>query len=92
VHDVVVGVAFVDRDMDHQPVGGSPVPVLLVGLEQHPVAGSDDLDGTTAPLAQADSLGDEDGLPQGWRCQWVRAPGMKCTRFAVTRDGGGWPP
>ena len=25
----------------------------------------------------------------GWRCQWVRAPGMKCTRFAVTRDGGG---
>ena len=26
---------------------------------------------------------------KGWRCQWVRAPGMKCTRFAVSRDGGG---
>src|SRR4051794_4694606 len=25
----------------------------------------------------------------GCRCQWVRAPGMKCTRLAVTRDGGG---
>ncbi|WP_020108219.1 hypothetical protein [Nocardia sp. 348MFTsu5.1] len=32
----------------------------------------------------------EDGLAlNGWRCQWVRAPGMKCTKFADIRNGAG---
>lgn len=63
--------------------------VLLVGLEEDAVAGADDLDGAAATLARADALGGEHGLaqrvavPVGW------APGMKCTRFAVMRDGGG---
>ncbi len=26
---------------------------------------------------------------RGWRCQCVRAPGMKCTRLALTREGSG---
>src|SRR4051794_26712887 len=34
VHDSVLVVALVDGDVHHEPVGGSPVPVLLVGLEQ----------------------------------------------------------
>ncbi|PXW28824.1 UNVERIFIED_CONTAM: hypothetical protein DES50_111108 [Williamsia faeni] len=25
----------------------------------------------------------------GWRCQSVRAPGMKCTKFADIRNGAG---
>lgn len=63
--------------------------MVVVGLEQDAVAGTDDLDGTATPLAQPNTLGDEDGLGQGWRCQWARAPGMKCTRFAARRDGAG---
>ena len=55
-------VAFVDGEVDHEPVGGGAVPVLLVGLEEDAVAGADDLDGSAAALAQADALGDEDGL------------------------------
>ncbi|MEO7617004.1 MAG: hypothetical protein ABIS86_23715 [Streptosporangiaceae bacterium] len=85
----MVGVAFVDGQVDHQPVRCGAVPVILVGLEQHAVAGPDDLDRSAAALAQTDPFGDEDGLASGWRCQWVRAPGMKCTRLAVTRDGAG---
>src|SRR3954447_9942806 len=64
VHDVVVGVGLVDGQVDHEPVRCGAVPVLLVGLEQHAVAGTDDLDRATAALAQADALGDEDGLAQ----------------------------
>jgi hypothetical protein len=63
--------------------------VLLVGLEQDAVAGADDLDRAAAALAQADALGDEDGLAQRVAVPWVRARGMKCTRLALTRDGAG---
>jgi len=51
-------------------VRGGAVPVVLVGLEEHAVAGADDLDRAAAPLAQADALGDVDGL-----AVWVRVPG-----------------
>ena len=60
----MLGVAFVDGEVDHEPVGCGAVPVLLVGLEEDAVAGADDLDGSAAALAQADALGDEDGLAQ----------------------------
>ena len=75
--------------MDHEAGGCGTVPVLFVGLEEDAVTGADDLDGSAAALAQADAFGDETVWLSGWRCQGVRAPGMKCTRFAVTRDGGG---
>jgi hypothetical protein len=83
----VLVVDLVECEMDHQSVGGGAVPVLLVGLDVDAVAGLDDLDGAAAALAQADALGDEQALSEGWRCQAVRAPGMKWTRLACTRDG-----
>jgi hypothetical protein len=63
--------------------------VLLVGLEQHAVTGADDLDRPAPALAQADASVTKTVWLSGCRCQWVRAPGMKCTRLAVTRDGAG---
>ena len=64
VDDVVLVVALVDGEVDHEPVGCGAVPVLLVGLEEDAVAGADDLDGSAAALAQADAFGDEHGLAQ----------------------------
>lgn len=88
MHDVVVGVALVDGHMDHQPVRRGAVPVLLAGLEQE-VTGTDDLDQPAPAPAQADPPVTKTVWLSGWRCQWVRAPGMKCTRLALTRDGAG---
>src|SRR5947209_7825782 len=53
--------------MGHETVGGGDVPVLLAGLEEHAVAGADDLDGASAPLREADALGDVDALTVGMR-------------------------
>jgi hypothetical protein len=39
--------------------------VLLVGLEEDAVAGTDDLDRPAAALAEADALRDEDGCSRG---------------------------
>ncbi len=64
VDDLVLRVCLVDGQVDHQPVGRGPVPVFLVGIEEDAVAGSDDLDWTTASLAQADTFGDEHRLAQ----------------------------
>jgi hypothetical protein len=36
--------------------------VVLAGLEEDTVTGSDDLDGAALALAEADALGDEDRL------------------------------
>jgi hypothetical protein len=54
-------------DLEHGEVGHEPgrsgaVPVLLVRLEEHPVARVDRLDGPAAPLAEADALEDVDRL------------------------------
>ncbi len=38
------------------------VPVVLVGLEEDAVTGTDDLDRATAPLDEPDALGDVDRL------------------------------
>src|SRR3954454_2992667 len=64
VDDGVVGVGLVDGQVDHEAVGGGPVPVLLVGLEQHAVTGPDDLDRAASALAEPDALGDEDCLAE----------------------------
>ena len=61
--DVIV-VDLVERQVNHQPAGGGAVPVLLVGLDVHTVAGTDDLDGSAAALTQPDPLGDEEALPE----------------------------
>ena len=62
--DVVLVVCFVDGEVDHESVGCGAVPVFLVGFEQDAVAGADDLDRAAAALAQADALGDKDGLSE----------------------------
>ena len=77
VADVVApgrGVALVvdleHRDVGHEARRRRAVPVLLARLEEHAVAGPDDLDGPAAPLAQADALEDPDRLTVR-----VRVPG-----------------
>src|SRR5262249_14180027 len=63
-------VGLLDRDVDHQAVGRGAVPVVLIGLEVDAVAGTDFLDGAALVLAEANALGDEDGL-----AAWVGVPG-----------------
>src|SRR3954466_9178374 len=89
VDDGVVGVGLVDREVDHQPVGRGAVPVLLVGLEQDAVAGRMTSTGPPRRWHRPTPSVTKTVWLSGWRCQWVRAPGKKCTRLAVTRDGGG---
>jgi len=60
--------------------------VLLAGLEEDAVAGADLLDRPAAPPAPPDSLEHEDRLSVRMVCQWVRAPGVKWTLLALTRD------
>jgi hypothetical protein len=60
----VLIVAFVDREVDHEPVGCCTVPVLLVGLEEDAVPGADGLDRPSVALAQTYARGDEDGLAE----------------------------
>src|SRR3954453_12916570 len=64
VHDVVVFVALVAGEVDHEAVRGRAVPVLIVGPEQQAVTRLDDLARSAAPLAQSDALDDQDGLAQ----------------------------
>ena len=48
----------------HKAVRGSAVPVALTGLKEHAIARADHLDLSAAALAQADALGDKDGLSE----------------------------
>jgi hypothetical protein len=64
------------------------MPVILARLEEDAVAGPDHLDGLAAALAEADALGDVDRLAVRMVCHAVRAPGVKWTTAAPTRDGG----
>lgn len=48
--------------MGHEPIRGGAVPVVLTWLEEHPVAGTDDLDRSAATLASADALEHVDRL------------------------------
>src|SRR5215207_7199809 len=58
-------VDFLHRYVGHEAVGGGSVPVVLAGLEEHPVVWADDLDLSAVELAEADALGDVDGLAVG---------------------------
>src|SRR5918998_3532262 len=55
-------VDFLHSYVGHEAVGGGAVPVVLTGLEEHAVARSDHFDRPAAALAEADALGDIDGL------------------------------
>jgi hypothetical protein len=41
----VLVVDLVEREVDHEAVGRGAMPVVLVGLEEHAVAGTQDFDG-----------------------------------------------
>jgi hypothetical protein len=44
-------VILLHRDVDHKPVRGRAVPMVLLWLEEHAVAGTDALDRTALALA-----------------------------------------
>src|SRR5205823_9953336 len=50
-------------DVGHEPCRGGAVPVVLGGLEEDAVAGSDRFDRAAFALAQANAFGDPDRLP-----------------------------
>ena len=80
-------VGFLHREVGHEAVGGGAVPVVLAGLEEHAVAGTDDLDRLPAALAEPDALGDVDGLAERVGVPRRRAPGVKWTVAACRRAG-----
>ena len=82
-------VGLLDRDVDHEAVWGGAVPVVLAGLEEHTVAGADDLDGAAFALAEADPLGDVDRLPERVGVPGGARAGVKWTRLACARLGAG---
>src|SRR6266567_3735363 len=56
---------FIDlehRDVSHEAYWRSAVPVILTRLEEHTVAGADDLDRCSAALGETNALGHIDGL------------------------------
>jgi hypothetical protein len=79
-------VVLLHGDVGHEAVSGGAVPVVLAGLEEHAVAGADDLDGAALTLAYADALGDEDRLAVRVGVQAVRALGVKWTSAAAKVD------
>src|SRR5436190_17057148 len=66
------------REVGHEPVRRSAVPVLLARLEEDAVAGTDHLDRSAAALTEADAFGDVDRLPVR-----VRVPGGPRARREV---------
>jgi hypothetical protein len=70
-------------EVGQEAVRGGAVPVLLAGLKEHPVAGSDDLDRPAAALAEADTFRDVDGLAER-----VRVPRGPSTGREVDLFGG----
>ena len=68
--------------MGHEAVRRGAVPVILTGLKEHSVTRADHLYRTAFALAEADALGDEDGLPM-----WMGVPGGAGTRCEA--DVGG---
>src|SRR5919204_4527815 len=69
-HGVPLLARLLEREVRHEAGRRGAVPVVLARLEEDAVARADDLDRAAAPLAQADALGDVDGLAVR-----VRVPG-----------------
>jgi enoyl-ACP reductase-like protein len=55
-------VDFLHRKVGHEAARGGAVPVVFSRLEEHAVSRADHLDRFSAALAEADALGDVDGL------------------------------
>ena len=67
--------------------GAGAVPVLLAGLEEDAVAGTDHLDRPAAPLAEADALRSRRSSGRsGAYATPSRAPGAKWTLLALSRE------
>src|SRR4051794_22830898 len=60
--DVALLVCLLNRDVCHEPRRRCAVPVVLTGLEEDAVAGTDHLDLAALALAEADALRDPDRL------------------------------
>jgi hypothetical protein len=54
----------------HEAVGRGAVPVVFAGLEEHAVAGADDLDRAATLLGEADDVNDE--LDAAYRTKYRR--------------------
>ena len=67
-------------------VGRGAVPVLLARLEEHAVARPDHLHRPAAPLARPTPSSTKIVWPFGCVCHAVRAPGVKWTLLALTRE------
>jgi cell division inhibitor SulA len=74
------------RDVGHEAIRRGSVPVILAWFEEHTVARADHLDRAAAPLGEADALEQEDGLAVRVSVPAVRAPGVKWTLLALTRE------
>src|SRR3954454_10580534 len=74
-------VALPDRRVDHEPVGGATVPVLLARGCPDDVARTDDLYPAAPRLDQADAVGDVQGLAPGMRVP--RGAGARCEAHRV---------
>src|SRR3954468_13410117 len=82
-HRAAEVVVLLHGDMGHEAVRGGTVPVVLAWLEEHAVARPDGLDRAAFALAEADALGDEDGLSMR-----VRMPGGPGARGEMHQGGG----
>src|SRR5213079_3075753 len=83
--DVAVLVGLLHCDVGHDAGWGGAVPVVLAGLEEDAVAGSDHFDRAAFALAEADAFGDPDRL-----AVWVGVPGGAGAGCEL--DGGGADP
>ena len=65
---------------------GGAVPVILPRLEEHAVAGPDDLDRPAAPLCEPHAFDDVDRLAVRMGMPRRPAPGVKLTLVALSRE------
>src|SRR5665213_4573045 len=63
-HEAARVVELLHRDVEHESIRGCAVPVVLAGLEEHAVAGADDLYRPAVALHEADALENVDRLPE----------------------------
>src|SRR5215217_2131603 len=87
-------VGLLHRYVGHEAVRRRAVPVVLARLEEHRVAGPDDLDLSAAALAEPYALGNVGGLPEGVgvprgprAAREVDACGPEAGRFRGRGDG-----
>ena len=74
--------------MSHEAVWRGTVPVILAGLEEDAVAGSDHLDRLAPALAEPHALGDVDRLPEGMGVPSGSRAGREVNELAALRREG----